>query len=222
MKFIITAEAKAALCRQAPEFTPVVAKTELEEFECHDDLFLALFEAIVSQQLSGKAAAAIYGKLKTFLGAITAERLQAASIEALRSCGLSARKAEYLHGIAAAVLSGAIDFDRLAQSDDATVIAELVKLKGVGVWTAEMLLIFTLGRKDVLSYRDLGIRRGLMLLNRRESLDDNDFEFYRRRPLTAPSPRSICGVFRTVNDAGTESAQRRLRPRRLAAGRKTG
>jgi len=181
MKFTITEEDKAALCRQAPEFTPVVAKTELEEFECHDDLFPALFEAIVSQQLSGKAAAAIYGKLQTLLGEITAERLRAASTEALRGCGLSARKAEYLHGIAAAVLNGSIDFDRLARSDDATVIAELVKLKGVGVWTAEMLLIFTLGRKDVLSCRDLGIRRGIMLLNRLESLEESDFEFYRRR-----------------------------------------
>lgn len=181
MKFTITEEDKAALCRQAPEFIPVVAKTELEEFECHDDLFPALFEAIVSQQLSGKAAAAIYGKLQTLLGEITAERLRAVSIEDLRGCGLSARKAEYLHGIAAAVLAGAIDFDRLARSDDATVIAELIKLKGVGVWTAEMLLIFTLGRKDVLSCRDLGIRRGIMLLNRLESLEESDFEFYRRR-----------------------------------------
>ena len=92
-----------------------------------------------------------------------------------------ARKVEYLRGIADAVLSGAVDFAEIAEMDDAGVTAELTKLKGVGVWTAEMLLIFALGRRDVLSFSDLGIRRGLMLLNNLETLTDDDQDFYRRR-----------------------------------------
>ena len=99
----------------------------------------------------------------------------------MRGCGLSGRKIEYLRGIADAALSGTIAFDTLAERSDSEVIAELVKLKGVGVWTAEMLLIFALGRPDVLSFKDLGIRRGIMMLNHLDSLTESEFEAYRKR-----------------------------------------
>ena len=74
-----------------------------------------------------------------------------------------------------------IDFASLAVLDDAAIIQELIQLKGVGVWTAEMLLIFSLGRPDVLSFGDLGIRRGIMLLTGRDSLSKEEFETFRRR-----------------------------------------
>ncbi len=181
MKFKIRKQDKAALCKQAPEFTNIVKQANLESFECCGDLFYALVESIVSQQLAVKAAAAIFNRVEALLGEITAPRLLAADVDALRSCGLSGRKIQYLRGIAEAADSGAIDFNAIAQKSDAEVIAELVKLKGVGVWTAEMLLIFALGRPDVLSFKDLGIRRGIMLLNNLDSLDETQFECYRQR-----------------------------------------
>ncbi len=138
-------------------------------------------QSIVSQQLAVKAANAIFKRLESLLAEITAERLLAAEFDALRGCGLSGRKIEYLRGIAEAAISGAIDFKKLAEKSDAEVIVELVKLKGVGVWTAEMLLIFALGRPDVLSCKDLGIRRGIMMLNHLDSLDESEFEYYRKR-----------------------------------------
>jgi DNA-3-methyladenine glycosylase II len=181
MRFIVTPEDKAALCRQAPEFTELVELADLQSFDCHDDLFYALVQSIVWQQLSFKAASAIFARLEKFLGIISAESLLDASFADLRACGLSLPKIKYLRGIAAAKLDGSIDFASLPQKSDQEVIDELTRLKGVGPWTAEMLLIFALGRKDVLSFKDLGIRKGIMLLHKLDSLNEEDFAAYRQR-----------------------------------------
>lgn len=180
-KFCITDLDKAALCRQAPEFRQIVEQTDVDSFECNDDLFLALVQSVVAQQLSVRVADVIFQRLENLSGQITAENLLGTDVEALRACGLSMRKIEYLRGIAEAVLDGRINFQTLAGKPDHEVIQELVKLKGVGVWTAEMLLIFSLGRPDVLSYKDLGIRKGIMMLNKLNELSESDFEYYRKR-----------------------------------------
>lgn len=180
-RFIVRQADKAALFRQVPEFAKLVREPEPQSFECCGDLFYALVQSIVSQQLAVKAADAIFSRVEALLGEITPERILAADMQALRECGLSGRKIEYLRGIAEARISGRIDFDSLPAKSDAEVIRELVKLKGVGVWTAEMLLIFALGHPDILSYSDLGIRRGIMMLNHLDTLTETEFEFYRRR-----------------------------------------
>ncbi len=181
MIFRVTKRDKEALCRQAPEFTEIVNTTELRSFECYGDIFYALVQSIVSQQLAVKAADAIFGRVERLLGEITAGRLLEASFDDLRACGLSARKIEYLRGIAEAQASGKIDFKKLQKKSEAEIIAELTELKGVGVWTVEMLLMFALGRRDILSYKDLGIRQGIMILNNLDSLTEKEFEYYRRR-----------------------------------------
>ncbi|MEA4863152.1 MAG: DNA-3-methyladenine glycosylase [Victivallaceae bacterium] len=181
MKFTISNAEKTDLCRRAPEFTEAVSRIELEEFECNGDLFLALVQSVVYQQLSARVADAIYGRVERLLTAVTPEAIAMADPDGLRACGLSARKAGYLKGIAEAAISGEIDFAKLPGMSDSEAAAELVKLKGVGSWTAEMLLIFSLGRKDVLSCKDLGVRRGLMTLHRLDDLPEAEFEFYRRR-----------------------------------------
>ena len=179
--FRITKRDREALCRQAPEFRPIVRQTELKSFACSGDLFFGLVQSMVAQQLSVRVADVIFRRLETLLGEITAANLLAAAPEALRGCGLSGRKVEYLRGIAEARQRGTIDFDSLAGKPDAEIVRELVRLKGVGVWTAEMLLIFSLGRPDVLSYGDLGIRRGIMMLNGLAELPEAEFEHFRRR-----------------------------------------
>ena len=170
-----------ALCRQAPEFRQIVRQTKLQSFVCCSDLFLALVQSIVSQQLAVKVADVIFQRLENLLGKISPENLLAAKLEDLRACGLSGRKIEYLRGIAEAQRGGIIDFKTLARKSDDRIIRELVALKGVGVWTAEMLLIFSLGRPDILSYKDLGIRRGIMMLNGLSDLSETEFETYRQR-----------------------------------------
>lgn len=182
MRFEINPRDQQELCRRAPEFTTIVSSMQLTSFECSEDIFYTLVQSIVSQQLAVRAADAVFRRVEALLdGKISAERLAAAAENDLRGCGLSRRKIEYLRGIAEAEISGTINFSDLKNKSDAEVIDELVKLRGVGLWTVEMLLIFALGRPDVMSFRDLGIRRGIMILNHLDSLDEAEFEIFRRR-----------------------------------------
>ena len=133
------------------------------------DPFMALAHAIAGQQISGAAHATVWRRLLDAFPRFTPETLAAASPEALRACGLSLRKAGSLREIARRAVSGGLDLAGLAALDDTALCAALCELPGVGQWTAEMLMIFCLGRKDVLSLGDFGIRKGLrMLYNKRE------------------------------------------------------
>jgi DNA-3-methyladenine glycosylase II len=125
-----------------------------------EDPFVAMVEAIVWQQLSTRAAATIYGRVRALLpdgGVLTPSALVAVETEAFREAGLSRAKAAYVRDLAAKVLDGTVHLDRLAHLDDEAVVAELTKVKGIGRWTAEMFLMFRLHRPDVLPVGDLGI-----------------------------------------------------------------
>lgn len=129
------------------------------------DAYGALLRAIVGQQLSTKAARTIYLRvLDLFDGATPSpEQLLQASAEDLRGAGLSGRKVEYVCDLARHVLSGELELDRLDQLDDEKVIEEIVAVRGLGRWTAEMFLLFHLRRPDVLSGGDLGIRKAIQV-----------------------------------------------------------
>ncbi len=119
--------------------------------------FPVIIRSVVGQQLSEKVAPIIWGRVAERIGT-TPDAITRATPDDLRGAGLSARKTEYLQGIARATLAGEIDWDSLESLPDEEVIAELTKLRGVGRWTAEMYLIFSLGRPDVLALDDLGVR----------------------------------------------------------------
>jgi len=129
------------------------------------DAYGALLRAIVGQQLSTKAARTIYGRvLELFDGRTPSpEQLLEAKEEELRARGLSGRKVEYVRDLAAHVISGELELDRLGELSDEEVIAEIVAVRGLGVWTAEMFLLFHLERPDVLSGGDLGIRKAVRI-----------------------------------------------------------
>jgi DNA-3-methyladenine glycosylase II len=129
------------------------------------DAYGALLRAIVGQQLSTKAARTIYGRiLELFDGRTpTPEQLLEAEESGLRAAGLSGRKVEYVRDLASHVISGELELDRLGELSDEEVIAEIVAVRGLGVWTAEMFLIFHLERPDVLSGGDLGIRKAVQV-----------------------------------------------------------
>lgn len=145
------------------------------------DLFKALVSSIVGQQISGKALATIWGRFQERFEPLTPETIASASLEELQSCGISMRKARYIQGIAEAVLQGAVDLEGLKDLPDEEVYKELMKLKGVGPWTAEMLLIFSLERKDVVSFGDLAIQRGMRMLYRHREITPKLFAKYRKR-----------------------------------------
>jgi DNA-3-methyladenine glycosylase II len=124
------------------------------------DIFCGLVEAIVSQQLSTRAAATIYKRVRALLpdgGVPTPEALLPLSDEALRAAGLSRQKLGYMRDLSRKVLDGAVKTAGLHEFDDDEIIAELTKIKGIGRWTVEMILIFRLARPDVFPARDLGI-----------------------------------------------------------------
>ena len=129
------------------------------------DAYGALLRAIVGQQLSTKAARTIYGRVLELFGGRTPtpEQLLEAEEGALRACGLSGRKVEYVRDLAAHVLSGELELDRLGELADEEVVAEIVAVRGLGTWTAEMFLLFHLERPDVLSGGDLGIRKAVQV-----------------------------------------------------------
>lgn len=151
------------------------------EREVNLDTFSALIDSIVSQQISTKAAITVATRLNNLVGEINPNNIYNASIEDIQKCGMSVRKATYIKGIADAAISKEIDFDKLHTLTDEEVIEKLTSLYGVGTWTAEMLLIFSLGRKNVISFKDLAIRRGIMKLYNLKELTKTDFEKYKKR-----------------------------------------
>jgi DNA-3-methyladenine glycosylase II len=136
------------------------------------DAYGALLRAIVGQQLSTKAARTIYGRVCDLFGrsAPAPEQLLEASEEQLRACGLSGRKVEYIRDLAAHVISGELELDRLGELSDDEAIEEIVAVRGLGQWTAEMFLLFHLERPDVLSGGDLGIRKAIQIEYRLEEM----------------------------------------------------
>ena len=127
------------------------------------DIFEALVDAIISQQISVKAADAIMARLRTATpeGLITPEALTPFEHEALRAVGLSTPKARYIRNLVEHINSGELELERLLEMEDEEVISKLVAVKGIGRWTAEMILIFALGRPDVLPVDDLGFVEGI-------------------------------------------------------------
>ncbi len=129
-----------------------------ERLTATSDAFRTLANAIVGQQISVKAGDAIWNRLQAGLG-IQPETLATASLDTLRSFGLSSRKAEYLQGLAQAFLTQKVQPKLWPQKSDEEVIQELISLRGIGRWTAEMLLIFHLNRPDVLPLDDIALVR---------------------------------------------------------------
>jgi 3-methyladenine DNA glycosylase/8-oxoguanine DNA glycosylase len=145
------------------------------------DIFTALIASVASQQISAKAAETVWSRMTERLGAITAESVAAATIEEIQQCGMSMRKAGYIMGIGDAVCNGSLDLEELHELSDDEVIARLSALNGVGVWTAEMILIFSMERPDVVSFGDYAIRKGMMRLYEKEEINRAAFEQYRKR-----------------------------------------
>ncbi|HEX8050576.1 MAG TPA: DNA-3-methyladenine glycosylase 2 family protein [Solirubrobacterales bacterium] len=170
----MSAEARKALAAADPTMAALierVGRIDIEtrlrrrKEEAPADAYGALLRAIVGQQLSTKAARTIYLRVLDLFGGTTPspQQLLEASEEDLRACGLSGRKTEYVRDLASHVLDGELELDRLAELEDEEVIEEIVAVRGLGRWTAEMFLLFHLERPDVLSGGDLGIRKAIQI-----------------------------------------------------------
>jgi DNA-3-methyladenine glycosylase II len=170
----MTAAARSELAASGPEMAALIERIGEIDIETRlrrrreqrpSDAYGALLRAIVGQQLSTKAARTIYGRVLDLFGGSTPapEQLLEASEDDLRAAGLSGRKVEYVRDLAAHVISGELELERLDELSDEEVVEEIVAVRGLGQWTAEMFLLFHLERPDVLSGGDLGIRKAVQI-----------------------------------------------------------
>ncbi|MCK9525288.1 MAG: DNA-3-methyladenine glycosylase 2 family protein [Limnochordia bacterium] len=151
------------------------------EREVYPELFPALVKSVVGQQISTKAQETIWRRMQERFKPFSPEILGAAAVETLQSCGISMRKANYIHAMTQQIVAGTIDLDSLQNMSEADVCEVLTKLKGIGVWTAEMLLTFSLQRPDIVSFGDLAIHRGMRMLYRHRKITPELFAKYKKR-----------------------------------------
>ncbi|MFO0971094.1 MAG: DNA-3-methyladenine glycosylase [Candidatus Saccharimonadales bacterium] len=158
----------------------VIAKTGKCPIQPHHNYYQELVESIISQQLSTKAAASIEKRFcALFEGSSfpTPKQILSKNPEELRTAGLSRPKIGYIQDLAQKVLDGTVQFEHLDALGNEAIIAELTQIKGVGIWTVHMFLIFCMGRLDVLAWGDLGIRNGIKkLYNLKEPPDQPTIE----------------------------------------------
>lgn len=145
------------------------------------DLFSSVIHHIIGQQISTKAQATVWRRCQESLGQVNAGTILQAGVPKLQSMGMTFRKAEYITDFAQKVHTGAFDLDKVSHMPDADAILALTGLKGIGVWTAEMILLFCLRRPDIFSFGDLAIQRGLRMVYHHQKISRELFEKYRRR-----------------------------------------
>jgi DNA-3-methyladenine glycosylase II len=154
------AEGLAALGDE-PVFRAILERAGMPRFRRRRNGFPTLLHIILEQQVSIDAAAAMHRRLAGLCQPLAPTPFLGLDDATLRRCGFSRQKMDYARRLAAAVASGAFDFTRLAEADDAAALAALIGLKGIGRWSAEIYLIFALGRADVWPAADLGLQLGV-------------------------------------------------------------
>lgn len=159
----------------------IIDKVGHIERETDPDLFSSVVHHIVGQQISTKAQTTIWKRIREELGNVNAQNISKAGMEKLQSFGISFRKAAYIMEFAEKVQTGEFNLQRIPQMSDEEAVRALVSLRGIGVWTAEMILLFCLQRPDIFSYDDLAIQRGLRMTYHHRKIDRKLFEKYRRR-----------------------------------------
>ena len=159
----------------------VIDQIGLIKRETDTDLFSSVIHHIIGQQISTKAQATIWQRMQDAFGEVNAETILSAGVPKLQSMGMTFRKAEYITDFSEKVHSGAFDLDAVMHMSDEDAIQKLSSLKGIGIWTAEMILLFCLQRPNIFSYDDLAIQRGLRMVYHHRNIDRNLFEKYRRR-----------------------------------------
>jgi DNA-3-methyladenine glycosylase II len=158
--------AKRALARRDPVMQAIMRRHPRVHLVSRGDPFQTLARAIVGQQISVKAAQSVWNRLLAVAPQMTCEQVLTAERRTLRACGLSDRKAEYIADLALHFANGSVHVRRWPQMQDEEVIEDLVQVRGIGRWTAEMFLMFNLLRPDVLPLDDLGLQRAVSLAYR--------------------------------------------------------
>ena len=169
----------------------VIDQIGMIERAVNPDLFSALAHSIVGQQISTKAHQTIWERMQKELGEITPDSINSLSLEELQKFGTTFRKAEYIKSVTQKIISKEFDIDSLHSMSDEEVCAKLSQLHGIGVWTAEMLMLFSMQRPNVFSYGDLAILRGLRMVYHHREIDKAKFNKYWKRYTPYASVASL-------------------------------
>ena len=181
------------------------------------DLFSSVIHHIIGQQVSMAAQRTVWRRLQTAAAPLSPETVAAMSAESLQALGMTYRRASYILEFAQKVASGNFDLEALAEMEDSQALIRLTSLRGVGPWTAEMLLIFGLQRPDVVSWGDLAILRGMRMLYRKRTIDPAFFQRLRKRYSPYGTTASLylwaiaCGALPELTDPAAKRAPEKKR-----------
>ncbi len=194
-------KAKRALARRDPVMAAIIRSRPRVHLVRRGEPFLTLARAIVGQQISVKAAQSVWNRVCICLGQeITPKAVVAKDRKSLRACGLSDRKTEYIADLAQHFADGKVQVHRWPGMADEDVIADLVQVRGIGRWTAEMFLIFNLLRPDVFPLDDLGLQKGIRVA------------YFRNRKIALSTMRKLGESWRPWRSAATWYLWRSLDP----------
>ena len=191
--------AKRALARRDPVMARIIRAYPRIHLEPRGDPFHTLSRAIVGQQISVKAAQSVWNRFAAHVSVVHPEHVLKAKTKDLRACGLSGRKCEYISDLARRFAGGHVHVHRWPEMSDEEVVADLVQVRGIGRWTAEMFLMFNLLRPDVFPLDDLGLRKGIQLA-------------YFKRPVSLKTMRKLGESWRPWRSAATWYLWRSLDP----------
>lgn len=172
---------KDYLCRRDPVLGEIIHRIGHIHREVIPDLYSALVLQIISQQVSTKGAMTVWNRLREKVGDVNPKTVGMTEIEEIQNCGMSMRKAQYIKDMTTTVLDGSLNLAKLHDLTDDEVCTQLSAIKGIGVWTAEMLMTFSMERPDIISYGDIAILRGLRMLYRHRKITPALFNKYKRR-----------------------------------------
>ncbi len=179
------------LKKKDKRLSEVIDRIGMIERKVNPDLFSALVDSIIGQQISTKAHKTIWQRMQNELGEITPDTIDTLSLEELQKFGITFKKAEYIKSVAQKVKSKEFDINSLHALSDEEVCAKLSELHGIGVWTAEMLMIFSMQRPNILSYGDLAILRGMRMVHHHRKIDKVKFNKYWKRYTPYASVASL-------------------------------
>lgn len=215
-------DAVAYLSERDPRMADAIARIGHVWRVRDNDLFQAVVHSIVGQQISTRAQATVWARMRDGLGMVDAAHVAAASVEELQAFGMTYGKAGYIHDFALHVQDGSFDIAAVERMGDDEAIEALASLRGVGRWTAEMILTFCLNRPDVFAYDDLAIQRGLRMLYHHRRITRKLLERYRRRFSPYCSVASLYlwevagGALPELRDLAQKAGPARKRPARKA------
>lgn len=159
--------------------------------ECIENIYHALINAMIGQQISTKAHATIWKRMIDAYDDFTVTRIYQEPVEELQKIGISMKKAQYIKNLSESIYDGKLDLTSLKTMSDEEVCQTLVQIKGIGRWTAEMIMLHSMQRKDIISDLDLGIIRGMQMLYGHSTISKEQFQKYKKRYSPYGSVASI-------------------------------